>query len=126
MGETSGDEPSKRRIIRDETSGDETSAIPSSTLVFIKNKYRNRMDIENDMRCAISETPQGLKNLLNKNSYILHIDRAVLIKLSFFIILENCCFSSMVVRRNVGGVIIHKLAKGGHGVKSLRTPEIDR
>ena len=62
-----------------------------STLVFIKNKYRSRMDIENDMRSAISETPQGLKNLLNKNSYILHIDRAVLIKLSFLIILENCC-----------------------------------
>ena len=26
-----------------------------STLVFIKNKYRNRMSVENDMRCALSE-----------------------------------------------------------------------
>ena len=35
-----------------------------STLVFIKNKYRNRMNVENDMRCAISETPPRiLKNL---------------------------------------------------------------
>ena len=49
-----------------------------STLVFIKNKYRNRMDVENDMRCALSEKPQGLINLLKKkHSYILDIDRAV-------------------------------------------------
>ena len=35
-----------------------------STLFLIKNKYRNRMDVENDMRCALSETPQGLEKLL--------------------------------------------------------------
>ena len=62
-----------------------------STLEFIKNKYRNRMDIENDMRCAISMTPPRIKKLVEQNNYILHIDRAVLIKLSFLIILENCC-----------------------------------
>ena len=37
-----------------------------STLVFIKNKYRNRMDIENDMRCAISETPPRIKKLVEQ------------------------------------------------------------
>ena len=28
----------------------------------------------------------------------------------------------MVVRRSVGGVIIHRLAKGGHGVKKFKNP----
>ena len=37
-----------------------------STLVFIKNKCRNRMDIENDMRCAISETPPRIKKLVEQ------------------------------------------------------------
>ena len=32
-----------------------------------------------DLDCALSETPQGLKNLLKINSYILHIDLTDLI-----------------------------------------------
>ena len=44
----------------------------SSTLVFIMNKYRNKMDIENDMRCAISETPPRIKKLEQKQLHPSH------------------------------------------------------
>ena len=54
--------------------------------------------------CALSETPQGLKNLLKINSYVLHIDLTDLIKLSFLIIfLELLFFSSLVMRKSVEG-----------------------
>ena len=35
-----------------------------STLVFIKNKYHNRMGVENDLRCALSEKSPRIKKLV--------------------------------------------------------------
>ena len=67
------------------------------------------------MTCVVLSLrhPQGLKNLLNKNSYILHIDRAVLIKLSFFIILENCCFFQYGSQKKCRGRDNSQIGQGG-------------
>ncbi|KAI6656267.1 Zinc finger protein [Oopsacas minuta] len=37
-----------------------------STLVLIKSKYRSRMFVEADLRCALSETTPGIKNIVAK------------------------------------------------------------
>ncbi|KAI6655424.1 Zinc finger BED domain-containing protein 5-like [Oopsacas minuta] len=45
-----------------------------STLVLIKSKYRRRMFVEADLRCALSGTPPRIKILLLKNRFNNHIE----------------------------------------------------
>ena len=77
------------------------------------------------MRCALSETPQGLKNLLKINSYIFHIDRTDLIKLSFLLILTIVVFLEFGNQKKCRGRDNSQNGQGGHGIKSLRTPDLE-
>lgn len=40
-----------------------------STLVTLKTKARNRLNVEHDLRCALSETKPNIKKLVNAKQY---------------------------------------------------------
>ena len=43
-----------------------------SALVSMKTKFRNKLECEADLRCALSSTKPRIKRLVSQNSCILH------------------------------------------------------
>ncbi|KAI6650112.1 SCAN domain-containing protein 3 [Oopsacas minuta] len=93
-----------------------------STLVYIKNWYRNRMDVENGMRCALSETHPRIKRLVEKKQYILHIDGAVFTILTIITIIEIVVFFQFVSQKKCRRRDNSQIGQGGMGSKCSRTP----